>query len=83
MVDRRCVSEGKNRKMLHFKSCPKCTTGTIEHNFDAHGSYLQCLNCGFMRDVADDIPTRTVKPLLARWQKELNASEVESASAVA
>lgn len=69
--------------MLHFKSCPKCTTGTIEHNFDAHGGYLQCLNCGFMRDVVDDLSKRKITAMLATWRKELQAAELGSSSAVA
>ena len=36
--------------MLYFKSCPKCGTGTIEHNSDSWGQYLQCLMCGYQRD---------------------------------
>jgi hypothetical protein len=72
-----------NNQMLHFKSCPKCTTGTIENNSDAHGSYLQCLNCGFMRDVAKDSSSQAVKALLATWHKELHAPELESAEAIA
>ena len=69
--------------MLYFKSCPKCSTGTIEHNFDTHGAFLQCLNCGFMRDVADDLSKRNVEKTLAGWRKQLVAPETESASAVA
>jgi hypothetical protein len=69
--------------MLHFKSCPKCTTGTIEKNFDAHGSYLQCLNCGFMRDVDEAAPDKAVKSMLARWRKELHAAAAEGEEAVA
>ncbi len=36
--------------MLYFKSCPKCETGTVEHNSDGWGQYLQCLMCGYQRD---------------------------------
>ena len=70
-------------QMLHFKSCPKCTTGTIENNSDAHGAYLQCLNCGFMRDVAKDSSAQALKTLLAKWHKEFHAPELESAEATA
>ena len=69
--------------MLHFKSCPKCITGTVEHNFDAHGNYLQCLNCGFMRDIADNVTKRNVTSMLSGWRKELLATESESTNAVA
>jgi ribosomal protein S27AE len=77
------MSEGIGKVMLHFKSCPKCTTGTIEQNFDAHGNYLQCLNCGFMRDVPEDLSKRNVKAMLTAWRKELHTPELESADAVA
>ena len=39
--------------MLYFRACPRCRTGTVEHSNDAYGGYLQCLNCGFMRDLPD------------------------------
>ena len=41
----------EGEQMLHFNSCPKCEKGTVEHSSDIHGDYLQCLNCGFMRDI--------------------------------
>ena len=72
-----------NNEMLHFKSCSKCTTGTIEHNFDAHGNYLQCLNCGFMRDVPDGTTSKTVKRMLAAWHKEMHSDEPAESEAIA
>ena len=57
--------------MLHFKSCPKCVTGTVEHNHDSHGVYAQCLNCGFMRDLSDGISDSELSSLLALWRKNL------------
>lgn len=57
--------------MLHFKSCPKCVTGTVEHNNDSHGAYAQCLNCGFMRDLPDGVGDLQLKKLLAAWQINL------------
>jgi hypothetical protein len=69
--------------MLHFKSFPKCTTGTIESNSDAHGSFLQCLNCGFQRDTADDVSERAIKSMLKQWQKELQAQENAPSEAIA
>jgi len=69
--------------MLHFKSCPKCTSGTIENNSDAHGSFLQCLNCGFQRDIADDISEKSVKSILKQWRKELQVQENAPSEAIA
>jgi len=54
--------------MLHFKACPKCVTGTVEHNRDSHGTYVQCLNCGFMRDLTDGISGLELTQLLAVWR---------------
>ncbi|MEE8046410.1 MAG: hypothetical protein V3T49_06185 [Dehalococcoidia bacterium] len=69
--------------MLHFKSCPKCITGTVEHNSDSYGNFLQCLNCGFMRDIADDVSKRSVTAMLSGWRKNLQATESESTGAAA
>ncbi len=69
--------------MLFFKSCPKCITGTVEHNFDAHGEYAQCLNCGFMRDLPEGASDPELNKFLAVWRNDLLAVEPESADAVA
>ncbi|MCZ6539090.1 MAG: hypothetical protein O6922_04615 [Chloroflexi bacterium] len=69
--------------MLHFKSCPKCVTGTVEHNNDSHGAYAQCLNCGFMRDLSDGLSDRELTRLLAAWRNDLPAVTAESVDAVA
>ena len=37
--------------MLYFNSCPKCLTGVIEHQQDPYGDFIQCLQCGFLRDM--------------------------------
>ena len=39
--------------MLYFRACPKCQTGTVEHNNDPWGNYIKCVNCGFTRDLPD------------------------------
>lgn len=73
--------------MLYFKACPKCLTGTIEHNSDPWTEYLQCLNCGLMRDVPDEKDAvQTLKDLHVqfRMQREAEeAAEAESAQSVA
>ena len=69
--------------MLYFRSCPKCVTGTVEHNNDSHGAYAQCLNCGFMRDLSDGVTGTELKRLLAAWRNGFVTVEPESADAVA
>lgn len=69
--------------MLYFKSCPKCATGTIEHNYDTHGEFAQCLNCGFMRDTPGAVSERKFKQLLGNWRNELLAHEQSLSEAVA
>ena len=38
--------------MLYFRSCPRCTTGTIQLDTDIYGTYISCLNCGFEKSAA-------------------------------
>lgn len=69
--------------MLYFKSCPKCVTGTVEHNNDSHGAYAQCLNCGFMRDLPDGLSSSELARHLVAWRADHVAVEPESVEAVA
>lgn len=57
--------------MLYFRACPKCQTGTIEHNRDPYTEYLQCLNCGLMRDLPEDTDVATT---LAQLHVEFKAA---------
>ena len=63
-------------KMLYFRACPKCQTGTIEHNRDPYTEYLQCLNCGLMRDVPDDTDAAAALKQLHVEFKAAKAAEV-------
>lgn len=36
--------------MLHFKGCPRCK-GELYMDRDGYGAYLNCLQCGFYRDL--------------------------------
>ncbi len=38
--------------MIFFKACPRCR-GDVELSSDPYGGYVQCLQCGFTRDVPD------------------------------
>lgn len=36
--------------MIYFNACPKCH-GDLTLNQDGYGSFVSCLQCGFMRDI--------------------------------
>ena len=36
--------------MIKFKSCPKCS-GDLYLNRDCYGSYLNCFQCGYIKDL--------------------------------
>ena len=42
-------------KMLKLKACPRCK-GDLHSNRDLYGSYDECLQCGYMKDLED--PTK-------------------------
>ncbi len=37
--------------MMFFKSCPRCR-GDMHSRADIYGYYKECLQCGFMKDLA-------------------------------
>lgn len=37
--------------MLFFKSCTKCSTGTVELRSGLDGYEMKCLNCGFEKPI--------------------------------
>jgi len=39
--------------MVLFKACPRCR-GDLHVNRDMYGEYRECLQCGYMEDVAPD-----------------------------
>ena len=41
--------------MLRLKGCPRCK-GDLHTNRDLYGSYTECLQCGYMRDLPDIHP---------------------------
>ena len=41
--------------MIWFKSCPRCQTGDMIQERDAYGGYVQCLQCGYMKDAEADV----------------------------
>lgn len=41
--------------MLKLKGCPKCQ-GTLALASDMYGRYVNCLQCGFSKDLPDTLP---------------------------
>ncbi|MCH8206914.1 MAG: hypothetical protein IH956_07910 [Chloroflexi bacterium] len=39
--------------MIWFKSCPRCETGAVVLDKDFYGKHIQCLQCGYMKDLDD------------------------------
>jgi len=42
--------------MLKLKGCPRCQ-GTLTLASDMYGRYVNCLQCGFTRDLPDALPS--------------------------
>lgn len=43
--------------MVFLKACPKCS-GDVTLDRDRYGQYLECLQCGMVRDVDSQPPPR-------------------------
>lgn len=41
---------GGNAAMMKLKSCPRCR-GDVIVDWDHHGGYEQCLQCGYQHDL--------------------------------
>ena len=46
--------------MLDLKACPRCA-GDLQKNRDLYGNYVECLQCGFMKDLPE--PSALLKSL--------------------
>jgi Zn ribbon nucleic-acid-binding protein len=44
------ISGGDVGMLIKLKSCPRCN-GDLFVNWDQHGWYVQCLQCGYTRDL--------------------------------
>lgn len=74
-------TDEETNEMLYFKACPKCLTGTIEHSSDPWTEYLQCLNCGLMRDVPEDThPVIALRDLHVQFKAQREAEAAEEAA---
>ncbi len=43
--------------MMWLKSCPRCKTGDLYIQKDWFGPYIQCLQCGYMKDLKEPVMT--------------------------
>ena len=44
----------KEVNVVYLKGCPRCH-GDMHLDGDAYGRYLQCLQCGYLRDIAGGV----------------------------
>jgi ribosomal protein S27AE len=44
------VNGGEVEMLIKFKSCPRCN-GALFVDWDQHGQYVECLQCGYLRDL--------------------------------
>jgi len=54
-------------QMIFFKACPKCH-GDLHLDRDMHGVFVRCLQCGFMKDIADE--GRLLRRLLVQAEEK-------------
>jgi DNA-directed RNA polymerase subunit M/transcription elongation factor TFIIS len=43
--------------MMFLKACPRCR-GDLYINRDIYGTYLECVQCGYIRDLAEETASR-------------------------
>ncbi len=48
--------------VIKLKGCPKCQ-GDLYLNRDSYGKYLNCLQCGFMKDLVEPPVGQRQKPV--------------------
>ena len=61
--------------MILFKSCPKCTNGDLMTSQDMFGAYIECVQCGYLKDLAPPekvtAPAPVVQPVDAFFDPPL------------
>ena len=57
--------------MVYLKSCPKCL-GDLTVGRDSYGTFISCLQCGFMRDIEVNGSSKKASPApaVASWDTE-------------
>ncbi|MEE8517591.1 MAG: hypothetical protein V3S98_00520 [Dehalococcoidia bacterium] len=59
--------------MVLFKSCPKCETGDLLKSEDMFGEYVECVQCGYVKDISKEIkpaPRRLDIPAATSWDTQ-------------
>ena len=66
--------------MIKFKECPRCQ-GDLYITEDGFGRYLSCLQCGYLRDLAQPVPDSQMESRLdsAPAAATLQEAELEAA----
>ena len=59
--------------MIKFKGCPKCK-GDLYLNKDMYGKYFNCLQCGYMKDLAKETEIEVREPVAAGVAEERKAA---------
>ena len=59
--ERRC-------SMVYLKACPKCL-GDLTVAKDGYGTFISCLQCGFMKDLEVKGASRVTAPSAAAWNR--------------
>ena len=57
--------------MVYLKSCPKCL-GDLTVAQDGYGTFISCLQCGFMKDLEVKGSSRAASPsaaVTANWSR--------------
>lgn len=61
--------------MFRLKGCPRCKRGDMAGTSDIYGSYLECIQCGYILDIPEanrqlvrllPIPVATTQPSVSR-----------------
>jgi hypothetical protein len=50
--------------MIKFKACPKCK-GDLYLNRDMYGKYLNCFQCGYLKDLTSEEEISLLEPVTA------------------
>ena len=53
------------KRRIFLKQCPRCS-GDLSTDSDQYGSYVHCLQCGYMADIKQPIATGTMNMPIVR-----------------